>query len=809
MKSEAQVVIIGGGVGGTSIAYHLAEMGLRDVVLLEKSELTHGTTFHSAGLVGQLRPTETLTKMNMHSVELYRRLKEETGVDPDWKEVGSLRLVSSRDRMEELTRLAGRAKTFGLPLEIISTDEALELFPLFDPEGVLCAAYDPTDGYIDPSCLTHALAEGARSRGVEVNTGVSVTGITVENGRVKEVVTDYGAIQTDVVVNATGIWAPEIGRLVGVTVPLIPFQHQYVHVRTEETVSPDLPTMRDPDDLVYFRPHEDGIITGGYGRNPAPFAPEGIPDDFRHKLLEPDWDRFTPLFESSRRRVPPIGQGEVVELTNGPESFTPDGEFVLGESHVHGFFVAAGFNAHGIAGAGGMGKIMAEWILDGEPGMDIWQMDIRRFGDHYRSRRYTLERSRETLSTYYDIHFPNEESTSVRGLRLSPAYERLRALDAEFGEKAGWERPNYFRRNEDPAYERLRPRGWAGRLWSTAIPAEHLETRERAGLFDQTSFAKIEVEGPGACALLQMLCDNDVNKPVGTVTYTQMLNPRGGIECDFTVTRIGEELFRIVTGTAFGTHDMDWIRRYLPADGSVRVRDVTSSLACIGIQGPRARDILSSVCQDDLSNEAFPYMRAREIVVGDVPCLALRVTYVGELGWELYSPMELGARLWDVLFEAGQPYGLVPAGYRAIESMRLEGGFLAWAADITPEDNPYEAGLGFAVKPDKPVAFVGKEALEKVKSRRIQRRLSCIVLDNSNTVALGNEPVRSENDEVVSRVTSGGRGYSVDKSIAYAYLPPELAEVGTRLSVEVFGKDLPVEVVAMPLWDPGHERVRG
>ena len=809
MKSEARVVIIGGGVGGTSIAYHLAEMGWRDVVLLEKSDLTHGTTFHSAGLVGQLRPTETLTKMNMHSVELYRRLKEETAVDPGWKEVGSLRLVSSRDRMEELTRLAGRAKTFGLPLEMISTDEALELFPLFDPKGVLGAAYDPTDGYIDPSDLTHALAEGARSRGVEINTGVSVTAITVENGCVSEVVTEHGTVQTDVVVNATGIWAPEIGRLVGVTVPLTPFQHQYVHVRTEEVVSPDLPTMRDPDDLVYFRPHEGGIVTGGYGRNPAPFAPEGIPDDFSHKLLDPDWDRFTPLFERSRGRVPPIRKGEAVELTNGPESFTPDGEFVLGESCVRGFFVAAGFNAHGIAGAGGMGRIMAEWIIDGEPAMDVWQMDIRRFGDHYRSRRYTLERSRETLSTYYDIHFPNEESTSVRGLRLSPAYERLRGLGAEFGEKAGWERPNYFRSNEDPAYERLRPRGWAGRLWSTAIPAEHLTTRGRAGLFDQSSFAKVEVEGPGACALLQRLCDNDVDRPSGTVTYTQMLNPRGGIECDFTVTRIGEERFRIVTGTAFGTHDMDWIRRHLPDDASVRVREVTSGLACIGLQGPRSRDILSSVCRDDLSNEAFPYMRAQEIIVGDVPCLALRVTYVGELGWELYPPMEFGARLWDVLFEAGQPYGLVPAGYRAIESMRLEGGFLAWAADITPDDNPYEAGLGFAVKLNKPMPFLGREALEKVKSRGVERRLGCMVLEDSSMVALGNEPVRSKNGDVVSRVTSGGLGYSVGESIAYAYLPPDLAEPGMTLSVEVFGKDYPAEVVTMPLWDPGHERVRG
>lgn len=808
MKSEARVVVIGGGVGGTSIAYHLTKMGWRDVVLLEKSDLTDGTTFHSAGLVGQLRPAENLTKMNMYSVDLYRRLKKETGVDAGWKEVGSLRLASSRERMEELTRLVGRARTFGLPLELISTEEALELFPLFNPKGVLAAAFDPTDGYIDPSDLTRALAAGARSRGAEIFTGVQVTDIKVENGRVAEVVTDQGCIRTEAVVAAAGIWTREIGRLVGVNVPLIPFQHQYAHVQPKEPLSPDFPTMRDPDDLVYFRMKEGGIVTGGYGRDPAPFALDGVPADFSRKLLEPDWGRFAPLFETSRRRLPAIEGGEVVQLTNGPESFTPDGEFVLGESHVRGFFVAAGFNAHGIVGAGGMGKIMAEWIVDGQPGMDVWQMDIRRFGEHYRSRKYTMERSRETLATYYDIHFPNEERESVRGLRLSPAYERLRELGAVFGEKAGWERPNYFRSNESHSYERLRPSGWPGRLWSSAIPAEHVAVRERAGLFDQTSFAKIEVEGPGACELLQRLCDNNVDKPVGTVTYTQMLNPGGGIECDFTVTRLAESRFRIVTGTAFGTHDSDWIRRHLPDDGSVQVRDVTSSLACIGIQGPRARDILSSVCQDDLSNEAFPYMRAREIVVGDVACLALRVTYVGELGWELYPPMEFGGRLWDTLFKAGQPYGLVPAGYRAIESLRLEGGFLAWAADITPDTNPYEAGLDFAVKLDKPVPFIGKEVLEKAKAHGVGRKLGCLMLEDPDVVTLGNEPIRSD-DEVVALVTSGGRGYYLNKSIAYAYLPVELSEAGKELSVEVFGNEVPAKVVPMPLWDPKHERVRG
>ncbi len=807
MRDEARAVIIGGGVGGTSIAYHLAEMGWQDVVLLEKGDIADGTTWHSAGLVGQLRPSKTLTEMNMHSVEVYRRLKEETGVDPGWREVGSLRLISSQDRAEELDRLAGMATAFGLPLEVISTEEALELFPLFDPEGVRCAAYDPSDGYIDTDALARSLAEGARSKGVEVCTGVQVTGFEIKNGRVQEVITDQGNIRTDVVVNAAGMWAPQIGGLAGVEVPLVPFQHQYVRVNLEESVSTDLPTLRDPDDLVYFRPMEGDLVTGGYGRDPAPWSVDGVPEDFGRELLSPDWKRFGPLFENSQQRVPDLREAEVAEFVNGPESFTPDGEFVLGESEVRGFFVAAGFNAHGIAGAGGIGRIMAEWIVDGEPSMDVWEMDIRRFGDHYRSRRRTLERTRESLSMYYDISYPNQEPLSARGLRLSPAYERLKALGADFGEKAGWERPNYFRSNENPTLERLRPRGMAGRYWSTAIPAEHLAVRERAGLFDQSSFAKIEVTGSGACEFLQRLCDNDIDKEPGTVTYTQMLNPGGGIECDFTVTRLGEDRFRIITGTAFGKHDMSWMEMHRPDDGSVEIRDVTSSLACLGLQGPRSREILSSVCQEDVSKEAFPYMRAREITVEDVPCTALHVTYVGELGWELYPPMEFGRQLWDVLYEAGQPHGLAPAGYRAIESLRLEGGFLAWAADITPEENPYEAGLGFAVKLDKG-DFIGKEALEKAKARGVERKLCCLVLEDFGVVTLGNESVKRDG-EVISRVMSGGQGYSVGESIAYAYLPVELSEAGTEVLVEVFGEEVPAEVVSGSLWDPKHERARG
>lgn len=808
MTEDVRVVVVGGGVAGTSLAYHLTEMGWRDVVLLERSELTSGSTFHSAGLVGQLRSTVTLTRMMMYGVELYRRLKDETGLDPGWHEVGSLRLASSPERIEELKRLSGWGKTFGLPLEIIPTQEALDLFPLFDPDGIYGAAYLPTDGHLDPSGLTQALARGARSRGARILTGARVTGIDVERGRVRGVRTaEHGDFRAEVVVDAAGIWAHEVGRLAGIEVPVVPMSHQFLITEPIDGVRGDFPTMRDPDLLVYFRQEVGGLVVGGYERTPEAWSMNGIPPDFNHKLLPPDWERFEELSKGAQRRVPVLEGAGIKTMINGPEAFTPDGEFILGESEVRGLFVATGFCAHGIAGAGGVGKVMAEWIVEGEPSLDMWKMDIRRFGSHYRSRRYSLDRAMEIYATYYDIHYPNEERQAGRNLRLSPTYTRLVALGAEYGEKAGWERPNWFRSNEDPAYEDLRPKGWAGQFWSTAIPTEHAATRERAALFDETSFAKMDVLGPGACRFLQRLCDNDIDKPVGTIVYTSMLNTRGGIECDFTVTRLDEERFRIVTGTAFGNHDLSWIRRHLPDDGAVVVRDVTSAYACLGLWGPQARDILASVCPDDLSNEGFPYMRARQITVADVPCLALRVTYVGELGWELYPPMEFGVRLWDTLVQAGEPHGLIAGGYRAIDSLRLEKGYRVWGADITPEDTPYETGLGFAVKLGKADPFMGKDALVRQKAAGIHRRLCCLLLADHRAVALANEPVRQD-ERIVARVTSGGQGYTVNQSIAYAYLPLELAEPGAGLEVEVFGEWVPAEVAAEPLWDPKGERIR-
>ncbi len=814
---HARAVIIGGGVGGTSIAYHLAGMGWDDIVLVERAELTSGSTFHSAGLVGQLRGSVTLTRMMMYGADLYRRLNDESGVDPSWHEVGSIRLASSKERMEELERQAGWAKTFGLPMELIDAQEAKDRFPLMSTDGVLGGVWLPTDGWLDPSGLAQAFAAGARKRGAAIRSGTRVIGISVERGRVTGVTVEHGGersdIETEVVVNAAGMFAPEIGRMVGVTVPIIPMAHQYLFTEQLDGVTADLPQLRDPDNLVYFREEVGGLCMGGYERDPAPWGLDGIPPDFNGKLLAPDMPRFEPIMEGAIRRVPAMGDARVSRIINGPEAFTPDNEFILGESDVRGFWLAAGFCAHGIAGAGGIGRQLASWIVEGEPELDLWKMDIRRFGAAYRSRAYTLARSIENYATYYDIHYPNEERQASRPLRTSPTYDDLAALGATFGEKSGWERPNWFEPNaDDPrfggrdALEALRPRGWAGKHWSPAIAAEAIATRQAAALFDETSFAKLEVIGHDACAFLQRVAGNDIDRPAGSIVYTQLLDRRGGIQADLTVTRIADERFLLVTGTAYGNHDAAWLRSQVPEGTSVEIRDITSSRVCFGLWGPRARDILAPLTSDDVSDAGFPYLTAKEISVGSVPVLALRVTYVGEVGWELYAPTEYGRTLWRTLWESGKEHGLVAGGYRAIDALRLEKGYRVWSTDITPDEDPFEAGLGFALALDKAEPNQAKDALIAAKGEGTSKRLRCLVLDEFLDVCLGNEPIRIEG-EIVGRVTSGGQGFAVERSIAYAYLPSDRT-IGTRGEVELFGRWAGFEVVREPLYDPENARIR-
>ena len=815
MRDRARVVVVGAGVGGASIAYHLAEAGCTDVLVLDRAEPTSGSTFHSAGLVGQLRSSLPLTRMMMHSVDLYRRLEAasaETGRSPGWREVGSLRLASTPERFDELRRQNGWAKTFGLPMELLSAAEAHDLFPLMDPAGVLGAAWLPTDGYLDPSGLTYALLGGATARGVTVETGVRVTDVVVAQGRVCGVVTGHGAVEAEVVVAACGMYTPQVAALAGVNVPIVPMAHQYLITRAIDGVRPGLPQLRDPDDLVYFRPEGSGLVLGGYERDPAPWSVDGVPDDFNNRLLPEDWDRFAPLMTLACKRVPAAEEADIVQLVNGPEGFTPDNEFVLGESAVAGFFVAAGFCAHGIAGAGGVGRVIAEWIVDGRPGFDTWKMDIRRFGAAYRSRDHAVARTVEVYATYYDIHYPNEERQAGRPLRRSPAYGALASLGCVFGEKSGWERPNWFSPNASVAVggESLRPRGWAGQHWSAAIEAEALACRDTAALFDETSFSKVEVAGSGAATFLSRICTNDVDRAVGTVTYTQLLNVAGGIECDLTATRLADDRYLLITGTAFGAHDLGWIHKQqaaLPEGSGCTARDVTAAWACFGLWGPSARALLQPLTRTSLANEDFPYLTAQPLSVGAVPVVAVRVTFVGELGWELYCPTEYGATLWDQLWSAGADHGLVAGGYRAIDALRVEKGYRVWGVDITPEDNPYEAGLGFAVRLDKPGGFVGREALVALREHGLERRLRCLVLDDPLAVPLGSEPVRIDGT-IVGRVTSGNQGFRVGRAIAFAYLPADRADLGRRVDVEVFGEWIGAEVVKDSVYDPAGARIR-
>jgi glycine cleavage system aminomethyltransferase T/glycine/D-amino acid oxidase-like deaminating enzyme len=796
VPERARAVVVGGGVIGCSVLYHLAKLGWTDSVLVEQYQLTHGSTWHSAGLVGQLRSSLSLTKLMQYSVGLYAELKELTGNDPGWHQLGGLRLASSEARLEEIRRQASWAKTFGLPMEIVSPQEAQELFPPMSTDGVVAAAFIPGDGYLDPSQLTFSLADAARRLGAQIEVRTTVTAIETRDGRVVAVETDKGRIECEVVVDAAGMYAPELARLVGVDLPIIPFGHQYLITEPFAPPLEPLPTLRDPDNLIYFRTEVGGLVMGGYERKPAPWALDGIPAGFEAQLLPEEWDRMEELFTNAIRRVPAMETAEVKMFFNGPEAFTPDADFLLGETDVPGFWVATGGCAHGLAGAGGIGKVMGEWIVDGRPEWDVWPLDVRRFGRQYRSQAYTLARSYEALSQYYDIKYPGEEKQAGRPLRVSPVYTRHEELGAAFGEKGGWERVNWYESNAAAGDASLRPRGWAGENWSPAIEVEARAARESAALFDQSSFSKLEVLGPGALAFLERLCANRIDRPVGTVVYTQLLNDKGGIEADLSVLRRGADRFLLVTGTAFGNHDRAWIETHAPRDGSVYVNDVTSAYACVCLWGPRARDVLQPLTKTPLD---FPYMSARELSVGDIPVLASRVTYVGELGWELYCPTEYGLRLWDTLLVDG----VTPGGYRAIDALRLEKGYRAWASDLNSETTPAEAGLSFAVKPGKG-EFVGKAAL----GREVVQKLVCLVLEDPRAIALGSEPVRGAGGEIVGRVTSGGFGYAVGASIAFAYVPVAYAEPGTQVAVDIFGEWIPADVRAEPLYDPTGARIR-
>ncbi len=807
---QAKIVIIGGGVAGASIAYHLALKGETDVVLVDRNELTSGSTFHSAGLVGQLRGSVTLTSMMMYSAELYRKLSKDSETDPGWVECGGIRLACTPEREMELKKQVGWATTFGLPLEEISPERAKELFPLMSTENVRAATYLSTDGYLDPSLLCNSLANEAKRMGVKIFQHTRVTAINTSNNQVVSITTDKGTIKVEKVVAACGFYTPEIARMVNVRVPIIPMSHQYLVTSAFRNVSKGdarLPTLRDPDNLVYYREDGAGLVMGGYERRSATAFLNSdlldvVPKDFNGKLLADDWDRFEEIMINSTMRVPAMEHAPIRKMINGPEAFTPDNEFCLGPTSVKGFFVAAGFCAHGIAGAGGVGKEMAAWLTDGHPTMDLWEMDVRRFGAQYKSFSYTLSRVVENYESYYDIRYPGDDRKAGRPLKISSAYDWHKSNGAVFGEKSGWERVNYYSTNENPSYESLRPEGWAGKNWSTAIVTESIATREKVGLYDESSFSKIEIKGSGAAAFLEHLCANKINKGAGSVTYTQMLNEHGGIESDVTVTQIDANTFRMISGTALHSHDMAWLNDHLPSDGSVTLKDITATLTCFGVWGPHARDMMATLTNLDLSTEAMPFLSMRETQINNIPVQMVRVTFVGELGYEIYAPVEKGLAIWETLYKAGQPFGIVTCGYKAIDSLRTEKGYLYWGSDISPDEVPAEAGLNFAVAKDKD--FLGKKALA---DHIIKKKLVTIVLDNPRAVVLSNEPVRVDG-KISGRVTSGAYGASIGASIAFAYLPVELAKKDTAIEILVFGKWITGKIVQGPLYDPKGLRVR-
>jgi 4-methylaminobutanoate oxidase (formaldehyde-forming) len=810
---SAKIVIVGGGIVGCSVAYHLGKMGITDCLLLERGKLSSGSTWHAAGLVGQLRTNANVTQLLGYSVALYDKLEAETGLATGWRRNGGLRLACNAERWIEVKRQATTAHSFGLEMHLLTPAEARDLWPLMTVDDVVGAAFLPTDGQANPSDIVQALARGARSGGVAIQEGVSVIGIRVADGAVRAVETNRGAIECEKLVLCAGQWTRDLGRLAGVNVPLVSVQHQYLVTTEIEGVTRNLPTLRDPDRLTYYKEEVGGLVMGGYEPNPIPWAVEGLPQDFEFTLLESDWDHFTPIMQLALERVPALATAGVKQLVNGPESFTPDGNFILGQApEVRNIFVGAGFNAFGIASGGGAGMALAEWVARGEPSSDLWPVDIRRFGRNHQDIDWVRTRTLEAYAKHYTMAWPSEEYRSGRPIRKSPLYERLKARGAVFGEKLGWERPNWFAdlaagEKPEDVYTYGRPN------WFEAVGREHRATRERVALFDQTSFAKFMLVGRGAEAALSWIAANDVARPPGALTYTQMLNARGGIECDLTIARLDADSFYMVTGTGFATHDYDWIARNIPTGLDVQLTDVTEKYSVLALMGPRARDVLAAVTPDDVSNAAFPFGTVRRIAIGTARVIALRITYVGELGWELHIPIESAASVYDRLVEAGRPQGLVNAGYRAIETLRLEKGYRAWGADIGPDHSPLMAGLGWAVKLKRDIPFLGRQALEEQKRRPLPRLFAGFTVDDPAVVLLGRETI-FRNGERVGWLSSAGYGHTVQKAIGYGYVrDPEKgvdaeSVMAGAYELEVASERVPARVFLTPLYDPGMTRTK-
>ncbi len=819
LPSHARVVIIGGGIAGCSVAYHLAKLGWTDVVLLERKQLTSGTTWHAAGLIGQLRATANMTKLAKYSQELYGSLEAETGVATGFKRVGSITLALTDERMEELKRGASMARSFGVDIEIISVAEAAKRHPLLDIKDAVGAVYLPKDGQGDPGNIALAMAKGARNRGVRIFENIRVGSIAQTNGYATGVTTNKGPMTAEVVVNCAGMWGREVGRMAGVALPLQACEHFYIVSEASSEVPRNLPVLRVPDECAYYKEDAGKIMLGAFEPVAKPWAVDGIPEDFCFDQLPEDVDHFAPILEMASRRMPLLGRIGIHTFFNGPESFTHDNRYLLGESpELKNFFVACGFNSIGIQSSGGAGMALAQWIVDGSPPFDLWDVDVRRVFPYQATKSFISTRVGETLGLLYADHYPHRQYATARGVRHSPVHEQLKTHGACFGETAGWERPHWFL-PPDACTPGVAPEyryGWGRQNWFAYVASEHRAVRDNVGALDMSAFGKFRVEGPDAEAVLQRISANDVAVPPGRIVYTQWLNARGGIEADLTITRLGETSFLVVTSAASSVRDLAWLRRLIPSEARCVVLDVTSGEACFAVMGPKARALLQSLTTSDLSNAGFPFATAREIDLGMANVRAHRISYVGELGWEIYIPTEFARHVFEQIMVAGRPHGLQLVGLHAMDSLRLEKAYRHFGHDIGDEDHVLEAGLGFAVKIDKPRGtfgdFLGREAVLAKRETGVTRRLVQFKLTDPQPLLYHTEPVLHD-DRVVGYLSSGAYGHTLGAAIGLGYVrcrPDEPVEemLAKRYQIEVAGNRFPADASLRPFYDPFSVRIR-
>ncbi len=811
LPSSARVVIVGGGIVGCSVAYHLAKRGVTDVVLLERKQLTSGTTWHAAGLVGQLRATNNLTRLAQYTTNLFATLEQETGQATGFQQRGSVSIAPNEERFEELKRGASTARVFGLEVNIITPQDVKVLVPLARVDALVGGVHLPNDGVVNPIDVTQALAKGARSAGVKIFENVKVERILTKDGRATGVQTEFGTITADAVVNAAGMWARELGDQVGATVPLHAAEHFYIVTEGVEGISPSMPVLRDPEGCGYFKEDAGKLLVGWFEPVAKPWGMKGISEEFSFTSLPEDFEHIAPLVENATHRMPILAETGIRLFFNGPESFTPDDRYLLGEQpEVKGLYVAAGFNSIGIQSSGGAGKVLADWIVDGRPPMDLWDVDVRRVMPFQRNRSYLHDRTVESLGLLYAMHWPFRQPETARGVRRSPFHDRLAARGACFGEVAGWERTNWFAPEGKKAeYEYT----YGRQNWFEYSAAEHRATREGVTMFDQSSFGKFMLEGPDAERIINQVSANDMSVANGKIVYTQWLNERGGIEADLTVLRVASDKYLVVTAAATQVRDYMWLKDHIGENDRAVLTDVSSGHAVLSIMGPNSRDLLQSLTWNDLSNEAFPFGTSQTIDLGYARVRANRITFVGELGWELYIPTEFATGVFDVIVEAGKKFGLKHAGYHALNSLRMEKGYRHWGHDVSPDDTPIEAGLGFVVAFDKPGGFIGREALLEQKKNGVKKRLVQFALTDSSKLLYHNEPIY-RNGEIVGHITSGMYGHAIDKSIGMGYVENHhglvdkaFVDSGTY-EIEVAGERVGATAQLQPFYDPKSERVK-